>query len=53
MIVDKELDDFTIQKDEVEEIKWFDKDEFLKELKNNPENFVDGFKDFNLDIKSR
>lgn len=53
LIVDKELDDFTIQKDEVEEIKWFDKDEFLRELKNNPKKFVDGFKDFDLDIKSQ
>ncbi|MBU1111176.1 MAG: NUDIX domain-containing protein [archaeon] len=44
VILDWDLDKFTIQKDEVEEIKWFDKDELLKGLKEKPEEFLPNMK---------
>jgi isopentenyldiphosphate isomerase len=31
---------FKVQKSEVAEIKWWNKEELLKEIKNNPESFV-------------
>ena len=39
-LVDKEIEEFTIQEDEVEKIKWFTKEELLNELKNNPDKFL-------------
>ncbi len=39
-LVDKEIDEFTIQEDEVEKIKWFTKEELLNELKNSPNKFL-------------
>jgi 8-oxo-dGTP diphosphatase len=43
--IDKELEEFTIQKDEVEEIKWFRKDELAKELEENSDGFLESIKD--------
>jgi isopentenyl-diphosphate delta-isomerase len=40
--IDKDISEFKIQEDEVEEIKWFSKEELLRELEGNPENFTPG-----------
>ena len=45
MTIDKELKDFIIQEDEVEQIKWYKKDKLLKELNNNPDKFLKSTKD--------
>lgn len=37
--VDQEADKFKIQNEEVEQIKWFTKQELKKELENNPQNY--------------
>ncbi|MBT5022472.1 NUDIX domain-containing protein [Candidatus Woesearchaeota archaeon] len=39
-IIDAEIDYFTIQEDEVEEIKWWNKEELIKSFKKNPEEFL-------------
>jgi len=46
LIIDKKLEEFVIQKNEVEEIKWFKKDKLLKKLENNPSNFLKSMKDY-------
>jgi len=38
--VDKNISEFKIQEDEVEEIKWISQDELKKELKEHPEEFT-------------
>ncbi|MFA6493310.1 MAG: NUDIX domain-containing protein [Patescibacteria group bacterium] len=38
--IDWSLDRFKIQEEEVEQIKWFNKDELFKGLKENPDNFT-------------
>ncbi len=38
--IDKELEYFTIQQEEVEKIKWFKKTELEKELELNPDKFL-------------
>ena len=42
---DKKPDKFKIQEDEVEQIKWFKKEELLKEIEQNPDDFLDLIKD--------
>jgi len=42
---DKKTSEFEIQKEELDEIKWFSKQELLKAFKNTPENFISGFAD--------
>jgi isopentenyl-diphosphate Delta-isomerase len=44
-IIDKALEDFKIQTEEVEEIKWFSKKELEKQIKNNSEDFINSFKE--------
>ncbi len=44
-LVDKEIDEFTIQKEEVEKIKWFTKEELLTELNRFPNKFLKSIKD--------
>ena len=39
--VDKNINDFNIQEDEVDKIKWFEKQELLDRIKENPDNFLD------------
>lgn len=39
-LVDKQIEEFTIQEEEVEKIKWFTKEELLNELKNSPDKFL-------------
>ncbi len=38
--IDKKLDYFKIQEDEVEQIRWFSTKELKAELKNNPDKFL-------------
>lgn len=40
VVVDKDASEFRIQESEVEQIKWFSKDELMEELKQNPDKFV-------------
>jgi len=42
--IDKNIDEFKIQEDEVEEIKWFSPDEFKKEIQERQEEFIPGMK---------
>lgn len=38
--IDKPLEEFKIQKNEVEELKWFSKDELKKKLQESPNEFI-------------
>ncbi len=40
LIVDKSANDFKIQEDEVEEVKWFTKKELINSLESSPEQFL-------------
>ena len=42
LTLDKELDAFTLQEEEVAEIKWFSREELTKELDAHPEMFLQG-----------
>ena len=44
--IDKNIDEFIFQKDEVEEIKWFTKEELLDQLKKNPTEFLPTMKTY-------
>ncbi len=40
LTLDRDITDFKIQKDEVAEIKWFSKEELIKDLKEKPDDFL-------------
>ncbi|MBU1975170.1 MAG: NUDIX domain-containing protein [Nanoarchaeota archaeon] len=40
--IDKMIEEFSIQKDEVEEIKWISKTDLLKAIRKRPDEFLDG-----------
>ena len=42
LVLDKDISDFKIQKDEVAEIKWFSEKELKDEVEKSPENFLKG-----------
>ena len=44
LLIDKELEEFTIQENEVEQIKWFKKNELSDDLKQNPDKFLKSIK---------
>lgn len=44
-LVDKSINDFIIQKEEVEKIKWFAKKELLKKIDDSPDQFLNSIKD--------
>lgn len=46
LTIDKDISEFKIQKEEVEKISWFDKEELIKEAKNHPEKFLKGINDW-------
>ncbi len=46
LVVDKEINEFTIQEDEVEELKWFSKEELLRELDSTPNEFLPTMKKY-------
>lgn len=41
-VVDRPIENFNIQEEEVEAIKWINKDELIEEIKNNPDQFTEG-----------
>lgn len=45
IVLDKDITEFKIRKDEISEIKWFTPEELRKELKKSPENFLKGVHD--------
>lgn len=45
-LVDKKIEDFAIQKEEVEKIKWFPPDELKKELQEHQEEFLPTMKKY-------
>lgn len=42
LTIDKPAEDFTIQEEEVEQVKWFTRAELEKELREHPENYLKG-----------
>jgi len=42
LTIDKPAGDFTIQEEEVEQVKWFTRAELEKELREHPENYLKG-----------
>lgn len=44
--IDKTIEDFKIQENEVEEIKWFAKEELFSELESHPEDFTPGLRNY-------
>ncbi|PJC01384.1 MAG: hypothetical protein CO073_03680 [Candidatus Komeilibacteria bacterium CG_4_9_14_0_8_um_filter_36_9] len=45
-ILDMKIGDFTIQESEVEQIKWFTRDELKKDIELHPENYVNAINSF-------
>jgi len=45
-MVDCDVEDFKIQEEEVEQVKWFDKEELVKLIDENPEMFVGSIRKF-------
>jgi len=45
-IINKTVEDFKIQDDEVVEVKWFSKEELLKQLKDNSREFIPKIKEY-------
>lgn len=45
-IIDKNISEFKIDKKEVEQIKWFTRDELKKEIKQNPNQFLTSIKNY-------
>lgn len=45
-VIDREIDEFKIQKDEVNAIKWFSEEELRQNIKNNPDIFLDSFLEY-------
>jgi len=39
-LIDREAKDFTRQKDEIEQVAWFNEDDLFLEVKKNPEKFI-------------
>ncbi|GBE19961.1 MAG TPA: NUDIX hydrolase [Candidatus Pacearchaeota archaeon] len=48
LIIDKDSEDFVIDKKEVAEIRWFTKGELLGLVKNNPSGVINSIKEINL-----
>jgi len=46
VVLDKGIEEFSIEEDEIEEIRWFTKEEFLEELKQKPDEFLVKMKDY-------
>ena len=44
--INKNINEFKIQKDEVEDIKWFSPEELRKQLQENPEEFIPTMKKY-------
>ncbi len=46
VIIDKEINFFKIKNEEIESIKWFSKNNLIKNLDEHPEKFLDNIKDY-------
>jgi len=46
LTIDKPVEEFNIQENEVAEIKWFSKEEFCKLFKENPSDFLEKMGDY-------
>jgi isopentenyl-diphosphate delta-isomerase len=46
LLLDKSIDEFRIQEDEIEEIKWFSAEELKKNLQEHPEEFIPRMKEY-------
>ncbi len=46
LILDKDISEFKIQEDEVEQIKWFTKIELTKEVREYPDNFLKSVQEY-------
>lgn len=46
LVLDRNVDEFRIQKEEVEKVKWFDREELKKELEDNPNNYLHSMEDY-------
>lgn len=44
LVVDKPAKDFTLQEEEVEQVKWLSRSELEKELRKHPEKYLTGLK---------
>lgn len=42
LVIDKPVDEFIIQPEEVKQVKWFSRDELTKELRDNPGGYLRG-----------
>lgn len=42
LVIDRPAEDFKIQKDEVEQVKWFTRQEMAQELRDHPERYLKG-----------
>jgi isopentenyldiphosphate isomerase len=42
LVVDKPAEDFVVQEEEVEQVKWFTRTELTKELQEHPEKYLKG-----------
>jgi len=45
-IIDKDISEFKINKEEVEQIKWFGKNELAQAVKQNPDQFLTSIKNY-------
>ena len=46
LVIDKDVSEFKIQEDEVEEVKWFKKEELIKSLNDSSEMFLPTMKEY-------
>ncbi|MCD6398435.1 MAG: NUDIX domain-containing protein [Candidatus Aenigmarchaeota archaeon] len=46
LTIDKKISEFRIQKEEVDRVKWFSKEELIKMLESNPEYFLNDMKKY-------
>ncbi|MDD5625749.1 MAG: NUDIX domain-containing protein [Patescibacteria group bacterium] len=53
LTIDKPLNKFVIDRNEVEEIKWFSRENLLKEIQNNPTKFLKTMKQYCMLFKKR
>jgi len=46
LVIDRPVEEFRIQKEEVAEVRWFTKEQLKKLVSENPDDFLDGIKRF-------
>lgn len=50
LVVENKIEEFTIQQEEVAQIKWFSSKELLKQIEEHPELFLDSFKEIFFEL---